>query len=334
MEKTPAWKAAEHLVSWLEGYISPDARIEHDVELPVIGQGRTRQCDVVIRMGRAPREQIWIVEVQNRRSRPEIGTFHGWVHKMNEVGAHGLICVSHQGFPDSIIQDVNHRLGPRVKLLTINAEGHPDYSWSSKVNLGDPEIAMVNFHVTIDELVTPLCPGPCMPRLYAGPCMPDSRAELSQPPQVSNSNDIQDAIPIGEFIQRMLHKHDPFLKLPPEAMAIPLEIEVNLIPFLGKQLWVHFETWSLPFLEWEIRMCVTRSVQRKRLAHTRWSYTQQTHEGAAAWFAKASGELEGVQVEFTVVLVPEENDLVGVGTVVEMKSDRDVEFCLTWKSDV
>jgi hypothetical protein len=119
----PSWKAAEKLVAAIEKSLAPDATVEHDVQLPVLGQNRSRQCDVVLRVGKKPRDQFFIVEVQQRGSKPDINTFGGWLRKMEEVGASGLICVSEAGFPDSIIQDVAQRIGPKVRLITLNPQG-------------------------------------------------------------------------------------------------------------------------------------------------------------------------------------------------------------------
>jgi len=62
------WKNLEHIVQLIEKSISPEAVVEHNQFLPVIGSptGAKRQCDVVIRSGQKPRETITIVEVQDR----------------------------------------------------------------------------------------------------------------------------------------------------------------------------------------------------------------------------------------------------------------------------
>ncbi len=125
MTDNPDWKSAEEIAAVLEEALVPTAKVEHDVRLPVIGKRRSRQCDVVITYGEHPRQTIAIVEVQKRRRKPEINTFHGWVQKMREVGAQHLICVSALGYPQSIIDEVQTQHGPTVRLLTLEELEHP-----------------------------------------------------------------------------------------------------------------------------------------------------------------------------------------------------------------
>ena len=64
------WKETEQMVAQLERMLTPSAKVQHNVNLPVIGSktGRKRQCDVVITYSKPPRETITIVEVQDRKS--------------------------------------------------------------------------------------------------------------------------------------------------------------------------------------------------------------------------------------------------------------------------
>ncbi len=116
-------KDFERLVQLVEQSISPGSHVEHNVDLPVIGSkcGNTRQCDVVIRSGQAPRETVTIVEVQDRKSKPEINTYGGWLHKLEQVGAQHLICVSRHDFPCSIKEDALGR-GATVRLVTVKED--------------------------------------------------------------------------------------------------------------------------------------------------------------------------------------------------------------------
>ncbi|OGH17897.1 MAG: hypothetical protein A3C22_03485 [Candidatus Levybacteria bacterium RIFCSPHIGHO2_02_FULL_37_10] len=115
----PEWKLIEEIVAILEKSLTPDAKVEHNVWLPVVGRSGKRQCDVVIRYGKHPRQSIAIVEVQKRKAKPEITTFHGWVTKMRKVGAQHLICVSVAGYPKSVIEEVELEHGSTVRLLTL-----------------------------------------------------------------------------------------------------------------------------------------------------------------------------------------------------------------------
>lgn len=123
------WKIREQVIALLEQHLGPDAKVEHNIDLPVLKskKGRTRQCDVVITQGKEPRRTVSIAEVQKRGAKPDINTFNGWVEKKNEVGAQHLLCISEIGFPSSI-QERAEELGPTVRLLTIKElekEGWP-----------------------------------------------------------------------------------------------------------------------------------------------------------------------------------------------------------------
>lgn len=115
----------ERIVAIIEKSISPESKIEHNINLPVLTSqmGRTRQCDIIIRTGTPPRETISIVEVQDRTSAVDIADFSNWLSKLNEVGAQHLICVSRKPFPDSVKESASQN-GSRVLLININ-EIHP-----------------------------------------------------------------------------------------------------------------------------------------------------------------------------------------------------------------
>lgn len=122
------WKETEEVVALLEKVVSPTSKVETNIFLPDLNSrtGTKRQCDIVIKNGKPPRETISIVEVQDRTSKVEVNTFDGWYQKMRDVGAQHLICVSREGFPNSIIEKAE-RIGPTVRLLTLSElESH---SW-------------------------------------------------------------------------------------------------------------------------------------------------------------------------------------------------------------
>ncbi|BBO28040.1 hypothetical protein AltI4_24280 [Alteromonas sp. I4] len=75
----------EKLVEIIERSISPDTDIEQNVFLPILtsSEGHTAQCDIVIRQGKAPRQTLTIVEVQDRTSKVDINTFRGWLGKLD-----------------------------------------------------------------------------------------------------------------------------------------------------------------------------------------------------------------------------------------------------------
>ncbi|UVM21639.1 hypothetical protein [Pseudomonas wadenswilerensis] len=110
----------EKIVEIIERSISPTARIEQNVFLPVLTstQGHTAQCDIVIRNGSPPRETLTIVEVQDRNSKVDINTFRGWLGKIEDVGAQHLICVSRKDFASSIKEKAGQS-GSKIFLVTL-----------------------------------------------------------------------------------------------------------------------------------------------------------------------------------------------------------------------
>ncbi|MFH6598639.1 hypothetical protein ACEVAQ_07945 [Ectopseudomonas khazarica] len=110
----------EKIVEIIERSISPGAKIEHNVFLPILtsAEGHTAQCDIVIRNGNPPRETLTLIEVQDRNSKVDINTFRGWLGKIEDVGAQHLICVSRKDFPSSIKEKVSQS-GSKIFLITL-----------------------------------------------------------------------------------------------------------------------------------------------------------------------------------------------------------------------
>jgi hypothetical protein len=118
----PRWKLIERVVALLEKTLTPDCHIEHNKKLPELGTGTLRQCDVIIRCGKPPRSTLTIVEVQKRNRKVTIGTYEGWCKKREKLGAQHLICVSVEGFPDSVVKDLAAQ-GDTVRLMTLCEPG-------------------------------------------------------------------------------------------------------------------------------------------------------------------------------------------------------------------
>lgn len=114
----PHWRMAERTVAILEKFLTPGAVVTHNEELPELATGTMRQCDVVVRSGRPPRQTLTIVEVQDRSRKVELGTYEGWCLKRRKLGVQHLICVSASGFPESVQKDASLR-GDTVRLITL-----------------------------------------------------------------------------------------------------------------------------------------------------------------------------------------------------------------------
>jgi hypothetical protein len=58
----PKWKLVERVVALIEKSLTPDAQVQHNISLPDITTRHPRQCDVVIRYGKPPRQTLSIVQ--------------------------------------------------------------------------------------------------------------------------------------------------------------------------------------------------------------------------------------------------------------------------------
>lgn len=110
----------EELVELIERSIDKNAKIERDVQMPILNSpsGKKTQCDIVITKGIPPRMTKTIIEVQDRDSKVKPNDFRGWIEKLNEVDAQHLICVSRQKFPESIIEKASLS-GNKISLINL-----------------------------------------------------------------------------------------------------------------------------------------------------------------------------------------------------------------------
>ena len=72
-------KYLEGLVKLIERSISPGAKVEQNVQMPILTSkiGATTECDLVITAGDYPRQTVTIVEVQDRTNKPALNDFRG-----------------------------------------------------------------------------------------------------------------------------------------------------------------------------------------------------------------------------------------------------------------
>jgi hypothetical protein len=145
-QSTPRWRFIERTVAVLEKFITPGARVQLDIKLPVLGGKRRRQCDVVVWTGTAPRETLTIVEVQDRRRPVGIEVFDGWCRKRERLGAQHLICVSAKGFTKGVQEDAA-RQGGTVRLVTLTEPRVPPTFFQAKS-------VLVNIEVLIKRDIT------------------------------------------------------------------------------------------------------------------------------------------------------------------------------------
>jgi hypothetical protein len=126
---------SEQIVAVLEKFLAPDDVVQHNVRLPELVTGTLRQCDVIIRAGRPPRQTLTIVEVQDRGRSVEITDYEGWCQKREKLGAQHLICVSRSGFPTSIQRDAALK-GDTIRLMTLlEANTFPPFFSAREMNV-------------------------------------------------------------------------------------------------------------------------------------------------------------------------------------------------------
>jgi len=82
---TSDWLTIEKLVQLIEKSISPESLVEHNIFLPDLTSrsNAKRQCDIVIKSGKPPRQTLTIVEVQS---------------EVMEAGTQGALWGSASGF--------------------------------------------------------------------------------------------------------------------------------------------------------------------------------------------------------------------------------------------
>ncbi len=284
------WKARERLVAILEKSLSPDATVQHDVRLPVLGQSRSRQCDVVIRFGVAPRDSLAIVEVQKRNRRPDITTFHGWVAKMREVGAQQLICVSTLGYPKSIIEEVATRIGPTVKLLKLD-----DISECASTS---PFTLMPTLLETAPKFSIKKLGPMSLKGLGEG-----SEVQLRSDEPVFRVGTEMRLISLNELITGALNGTNELVLPPPHQLANwsqPVEWRIDD----SHQVKYHYSGNFYHVEKFEISILVTCDIHQIPISVEGLRYTQELIDGQLAWLTRTTIQRPNGQFEITIVVTP------------------------------
>jgi hypothetical protein len=272
--------------------------------LPVLGQNRSRQCDVVLRIGKPPRQQFFIIEVQKRDAKPDINTFGGWLRKMDEVGANGLICVSEAGFPQSIIDDVALRVGPKVKLMTL------ERNETSK--LGPfylvPELVRSTYKIRNIEVKEPV---------FWNKKLNQNITFQRGGRILSNSGNRADAVTLTSIAEQCVQAKDPHSALPSSAIGQPIDVTYTLTATESLQYWLHAEEGIFRLESWPISFRLQRIDRSEPMIYSKWDYRQEFYKGALAWIASASFDVETHVVEMTVIFRPGENGLLQPSMVLK-----------------
>jgi hypothetical protein len=286
------WKKAENIAALIEKTISPDAHVQTNVQLPVLGTSRTRQCDVAIYFGNPPRQTIAIVEVQKRKRKPDITTFHGWLRKMQEVGAQQLFCVSALGYPKSIIDDVQSRIGPTVKLLTME-----------DLDSGDRTSPFTLAQFILDTSPKYQITDIGTPKVASAR---DTSLCLNTGDRIISIGSGNERFSLDELLSTALNN---FPNLPQPA---PHEIEgwVQLITLplesFFESTWLHLDNESIQVIEWTVGLRLLVEAKTIPIPVTNLEYKQEALDGAIAWVAHTQFNHKGQSLELTVVVMPDE----------------------------
>lgn len=296
----PKWRLTERLAAILEKALTPSAHVRHNIRLPVLGrpEREPRQCDIVIVSGQEPRQTISIVEVQDRSRRPDLTIFHGWITKMQEVGAQHLICVSALGYPESIINDVAQRFGPTVRLMTLK-----------ELEEGD-----------IPPLVLPPVVIHRSPSIYyesLGPLQLENglylTGKIKYDDPIFSLDDEKERYSLNNLVTKVLANDVP-LYFAWDGLVEPPEYPVTLtIGADRRTVWLLSHDRRYRILRFDVRVKVTMRLTEIPLSLL--SYRQEFYDGTLAWLAIARGEVEGKIAETNLVFMPDEEGFLRVSSV-------------------
>lgn len=287
----PSWRSTEIIAALVEKAISPGAIVTHNVHLPVIGSSRTRQCDVVITFGEKPRQSIAIVEVQKRKKKPDINTFHGWLQKMREVGAQQLFCVSMAGYPNSIIEEVAQRVGPSVKLLTFK-------------DLDDNDALRRFFLVPIWIHTTPKFEITDIGSMSLLKAPAELTFELNTSDKCFSIDEQPTVVSFNELIAAILNQTKP---IEPPALHEPLSIYPITIVLddSASRFWFHHGALKLLIKKWKIQLQVYFEREQNQIPTSHFTYHQEFLDGALAWIGTTKFTFENKEQEVCIVATPE-----------------------------
>jgi len=312
----PLWKIIERIVAILEKALTPDAKVEHNVFLPVIGSPtrRSRQCDIVITYGQEPRQSFAIVEVQKRNSKPTITTFHGWLKKMEEVGAQQLICVSAIGYPKSIIEDVATRIGPTVTLMTLEeleaSKPRPVFMLPNSIHTTPKydieEIGLIKLSEKIDAFE---CDTLSSKMISIG----DNSECLSICEFIScilNQNLPQffsgQGFPAPDMYKVEIVLSDMEMDLCGQGVSAPDMCYIKIVNnVIDTNVWLHYQNQKIRILNWSIKLRITTEKQLLNIPMTQFAYHQESTDGALAWVATTQMLIQNKYQEIQLVFKPD-----------------------------
>jgi hypothetical protein len=287
------WRITEKIAGILEKFITPDSTVEHNKFLPVIGrpERKKRQCDVVITFGSGIRKSIIIVEVQKRKSKPGITTFHGWVEKMREVGAQQLICVSELGFPQSIIDEVEKKYGNNtIALMTLKEFDYMDSP--HKIKLA-PYIIHFTPQLNILSCST----------LILQKNKNEKSANQTELPDINSAifsiNDDNKRYNFTELVMALFNNNEEYSKIIELAQRETIEVELEIVESSNVSIFINEEKTKVK--SWIITIQVQMQQEVRDAKMKQYTYSQELINGTIAWIASYSFPINGIEQKIDIV---------------------------------
>jgi len=300
-QQTKDWKLIERVVALLEETLDPNASINVNEYLPELATGTMRQCDVVIRTGKPPRDTLTIVEVQDRNRKVEYATYEGWCKKREKLGAQQLICVSRVGFPASIHKDAVLR-GHTVRLVTLlEVEDPPDF-----ITIRTVISNMQILEKREGEVIFTEAPHNLLEESF----------RISD--RIFRSEMYEGLRSLSEIAELML-KRGAAKKLTSVRMGAGRYQESYLLDFeeVGNLTWLSHSDYLVPVSGARIVDTlerITRTLPIQILA-----YEQTDFNGALAWIVIAKGDYEGKEHHIRIPYVSKEGKPVWTGRIMSSK---------------
>lgn len=307
-------KLKEKVVTILERHIDQSARVFCDVLLPVVAdpQMEPRQIDVLIETGTKARPTRTIVEVQDRKSKPQPTEFDGWLKKMEDVGAQHLMCVTKAGYTKTILKKAANR-GPTVRLFTL------EQLEKSKGNILPPSIMSNDLHlVTYGQLLSikiiPVHPYQMHPDIDPSK-PPDPHYKMFLP---HGTDKPQSATEVTDW--HLFANPKNVKALPHTGEMVHLKYSYDVDPtkpwkFITKTGWV-------PLKRFEIS--IKLSIDSHPIDWEQ-NYYEQVGEGEVGWILKGTANYGGKDTVVYLPLRKEDDGLYSAGRATAM-SENAVTF--------
>lgn len=311
MSEAPG-KLKEKVVTILERHIDQNARVFCDVLLPVVSDSEMepRQIDVLIETGTKARPTRTIVEVQDRKPKPQPTEFDGWLKKMEDVGAQHLMCVTTAGYTKTILKKAAKR-GPTVRLFTLKQLEE------SNGNILPPSIMNNNLDVItygqlLSILIIPVHPYQMHPDIDPSK-PPDPHFKMFLP---CGSDKPKSATEVTDW---HLFAHPNNVKeLPHTGEMFNLRYGYNCPPaapwkFITKTGWV-------PLNRFEVAIKLSITSHPIEWEH---NYYEQVGEGEVGWMLKGTATYNGGNTVVYLPLRKEGEGLYSAGRATAMSENAD-----------